>query len=203
MITLYSGTPGSGKSYHIAQRVYKILRHQRQRVVVTNILFNLDAFSEEEKARVIYLDNGQVKPQILAAISEKIKAQRECEQLREGTLLLVLDECQLLFNARTWQLNDNGGWIRFFTQHRKLGYDVVMVAQYDRMIDRQIRSLIEYEVIHRKISRFGLRGKLLSVLVGNFVAVSVWYGIKEVVDRDYIRYSRKVATLYDTYQVWT
>lgn len=202
MITLYSGTPGSGKSYHAAKRVYAILRHQPQRFIVTNISYNLTDFTPEQRERCIYLDNGELSPARLAAIASDIRAALDLETLREGQILLVLDECQILFNARTWQKNDCQGWINFFTQHRKYGYDCIMIAQFDRMIDRQVRSLIEYECIHRKISRFGLRGKLLSWLVGSFVSVSLWYGIKEIVSRDYIRYRKKIARLYDTYQIW-
>ena len=38
-----------------------------------------------------------------------------------------------------------------FSQHRKLGYRVILIAQFDRMLDRQIRSVLEYEYIHRKV----------------------------------------------------
>lgn len=202
MIQLYSGTPGSGKSYHVARRVHDLLKYQRRRVIITNVQYNLGSFTEEQRARVVYLPNEQLAPDKLIDIAEQIRIDRGGDPLREGTILLILDEAQLLFNARSWQLNDNKGWIRFFTQHRKLGYDVLMIAQYDRMIDRQIRSLIEYEVIHRKISRFGVKGWVFSFFFGTFVAVSLWYGIKEVTSREFLRYRKRIARLYDTYQRW-
>ena len=37
MITFYTGTPGSGKSFHLAQRCFYILRHQK-----TNIIANFE-----------------------------------------------------------------------------------------------------------------------------------------------------------------
>lgn len=49
MISLYSGTPGSGKSLHIAQRVYHGLRYGR--TTVCNFEINLD----NVKKRKIYL----------------------------------------------------------------------------------------------------------------------------------------------------
>ena len=102
-------------------------------------------------------------------------------RVREGEILLVIDEAQLLFNSREWVKSDRAEWCSFFTQHRKLGYEVVLVAQFDRMLDRQIRSLIEYEWIHRKVSNFGNKGKIMSLFCGGrlFVAVKVWYPLKE------------------------
>lgn len=74
-----------------------------------------------------------------------------------------------------------------FTQHRHFGYTVVLVAQFDRMIDRQIRSLIEYEYVHRKLSNFGLKGMLLNLAMGGrtFVSVKIWYPMKEKVGQEF------------------
>lgn len=202
MITLYSGTPGSGKSLHLARRIYNTLRYCKDKLIVSNIDIRTDLISKTARDRFIYLPNSQITKSRLEQIVNEDCERRGKRAIKEGQYLLILDEAQLLFNARSWQANDNKGWIEFFTQHRKWGYDVVMVAQTDRMIDRQIRSLIEYNVIHRKISRFGIKGIILGFLIGNFVAISCWYGINEVVERDFFRYSRKLGRLYDTFQVW-
>lgn len=121
---------------------------------------------------------------------------------REGRLLLVIDECQLMFNAREWDAKGRKEWLSFFTQHRKYGYDVILIAQFDRMIDRQIRSLIEYEQIHRKVSNFGFWGQLFSLCAGGklFVAVKVWYPMKERVGSEFFRADKKYYSLYDTYK---
>ena len=36
----------------------------------------------------------------------------------------------------------------FFSQHRKLGFNIILITQSDRMLDKQIRSLVEDEVKH-------------------------------------------------------
>ena len=41
---------------------------------------------------------------------------------QEGQGLLILDECQLVFNSRKWEKNMD--WITFFTQSRKLGWKI-------------------------------------------------------------------------------
>lgn len=93
----------------------------------------------------------------------------------------------------------------FFTQHRKYGYDIVLVSQFDRMIDRQIRSLIEYELVHRKVSNYGLIGKILSMIsIGNlFVSVKIWYPMKEKVGSQFFKAHKKYYSLYDTYNIFT
>ena len=108
----------------------------------------------------------------------------------------------MMFNARDWNKADRSGWNKFFQVHRHLGYDVILIAQFDRMIDRQIRSLIEYEYIHRKVTNMGWRGILLSLLMFSpklFVSVKVWYPMKEKVGSEFFKAKKKYYRLYDTY----
>ena len=116
-------------------------------------------------------------------------------RVKEGSIMLVIDEAQRLFNARDWGQRGRGEWNTFFQLHRHLGYDVYLIAQYDRMLDRQIRALVEYEYIHRKVSNFGWKGKLLSCLaLGNlFVTVKVWYPMKEKIGSEFPQPSCGVA----------
>lgn len=192
MITLYSGTPGSGKSYHAALVAYRALKARRY--VVSNAGYVID------NPYLIELEPAELSVSRLEDISASIAQDSGRDRLREGELLLIIDEAQLVFNARSWQANDNKGWLSFFSQHRKLGYNVIMIAQSDRMIDRQIRSLIEYNVVHRRVDRIGIWGWFFRLLKGNFVAVRQWYGIREVVDSEFLRYRRKIARIYDTYR---
>lgn len=122
-------------------------------------------------------------------------------KVKEGSILLVIDECQRIFNARDWGQKGRQDWLSFFTLHRHLGYDIILIAQFDRMLDRQIRALIEYEYIHRKVSNFGWKGKLLSCLAfGNlFVTVKVWYPMKEKVGSEWFRAKKRYYGLYDTF----
>ena len=61
-----------------------------------------------------------------------------CRCRRSNTRLI--GEAQILFNSRDWGSNSNKrmAWIKFFSQHRKYGYNFIMIAQFDKMIDRQI-----------------------------------------------------------------
>ena len=198
MIYLYSGTPGSGKSLHQAKDIYQWLR--RGRTCIAN--FDIDVTKiPKAKGNFIYLDNEYLKPETLVKFSQVYFRDH---QFKEGRLRVYIDECQLLFNAREWNITGRKEWLSFFTQHRKYGYDIYLIAQFDRMIDRQIRSLIEYEVIHRKASNFGTLGILLGMLSGGnlFVAVTMWYPMKEKIESSFFRADKKYYSLYDTYNTF-
>ena len=69
------------------------------------------------------------------------------------------------------------------------------------MLDRQIRSLLEYEYIHRKVSNFGIFGKIMSICAGGklFVSVQRWYPLKERVASDFFKANKKYYQIYDTF----
>lgn len=198
MIYLYSGTPGSGKSLHTARVIYNTLMLKKPVIcnfpLNTSVLKNPHLFS--------YVGDSALTPDFLVEYSVEFFRGRS---VREGQILLVIDEAQRLFNARDWNKSDRDGWNTFFQLHRHYGYDIVLVAQFDRMLDRQIRSLVEYEQVHRKVSNFGWKGKLLCALMvapSLFVAVKVWYPMKERVSSEFFRYSRKYGRMYDTYMLF-
>ena len=152
----------------------------------------------------MYIDNAFLTPERLIMFSKNY-SEYVGRRVKEGEILLVIDECQIMFNARDWGQKNRANWCSFFTQHRKLGFEVVLVAQFDRMLDRQIRSLIEYEWIHRKVSNFGVKGKIISLFFGGklFVAVKVWYPMKQKVGSEFFMYKKKFSDIYDTYALFS
>ena len=73
------------------------------------------------------------------------------------------------------------------------------------MIDRQIRSLIEYEVIHRKVKNFGRWGQIFNFFAGGqlFVAVTMWYPMKERISSEWFKGSKKYFQIYNTYNTFS
>lgn len=199
MIRLYSGTPGSGKSLHNARDI--IMRSKFGEPVIGNFDCDLRSY---KKSNYTYCPNDKLTPAFLRDYSRKFFNGRRPGAKDEGSILLVIDECQLLFNSREWQRENRNQWLEFFTQHRKLGYDITLIAQFDRMIDRQIRSLIEYEYIHRKLSNFGVKGWILSVIMGGntFVAVKIWYPLKERLGAEFIHARKNLWSIYDSYALF-
>lgn len=201
MIKLYSGTPGSGKSLHCASDIYHKLKFT-DKIILCNFPVNLDVFRKDYSDRFIYVSDEELTPNFLIKFSEEYFAEKNySSKQKEGHILLYIDEAQLYFNAREWQNSYKMGWTKFFTLHRHIGFDICLMTQFDRMLDRQIRSLIEYEHIHRKVSNFGTKGKILSFLMGGgmFVDVRYWYPIREKVDSSFFKYKKIYGKMYDTH----
>lgn len=198
MIYLYSGTPGSGKSLHSAQVIYHRLRFSKN--VLGNFEINTSNIkpSRRKTGDYFYIKNDMLTPDILRLYSE---AYFFNHRFSEGQLLLIIDECQIMFNSREWNMKGRSDWLGFFSNHRKYGYDIILIAQFDRMIDRQIRSLIEYEYIHRKVSNYGVAGKLISAAsAGNlFVSVKMWYPLRERIGSEFFKAKKKYYSIYDSY----
>ncbi len=199
MIYLYSGTPGSGKSLHVARDIRDSLAYKKIPVIAN---FDINPKTRGYAQRFDYRPNSELTPEYLYDFAARYwKGRSVCED----NILLVIDEAQLVFNARSWQDKGNSSrrmdWIEFFSQHRHFGYKVVLIAQFDRMIDRQIRSLIEVEVNHRKLGNFGLKGMLLSLPFGGklFAAVSYYYGLREHIGTSWLLPRRAYFRLYDSY----
>ena len=196
MIDLYTGTPRSGKSLHAAERI--VMRSRFGEPVIGNFPCKLHRY---KKADFTYVPNHQLTPKFLIDYSKNYFKHRP---LKEGAILLVIDECQLLFNARAWQQRGREKWLSFFTQHGKLGYDIILITQVDRMIDRQIRGLVEYEYVHRRLNNYGWRGILLRCVSfgAGFIAVKVWYPMNEKVGQELFRARRKYYSIYDTFALF-
>lgn len=197
MIELYSGTPGSGKSLHAAETIYWRLR--KGKPVICNFLVE-PGYIKGYKETLYYIPNEELKPGVLYDFSNSYFSKSGAE-FKEDSILLVIDEAQLLFNARSWDAADRSGWLSYFTQHRKYGFYIILVAQNDRMLDRQVRSLIEYESVHRKVSNFGFFGKICKILCFGkevFIAVRRWYPLKERVDSYWFLAFKRYYQIYNT-----
>lgn len=197
MIELFSGTPGSGKSLHAAERIY--WRLWAGKPVIANFCIEPAYIGQRYKDNFFYCPNERLTPEVLYEFSNTYFSEQG-NKFKEDSILVVIDECQLLFNARAWSRSDRAGWLSFFTQHRKYGFLVLLVAQNDRMLDRQVRSLIEYEEVHRKVSNFGMFGAILKFIFRKevFFAIRRWYPIKERVDMYMFTARKRYYRLYDT-----
>lgn len=198
-IDLYSGTPGSGKSLHSAKDIIDWFR--KGKPVITNFGVDLTPYP---KAIHNFVDDLDLTPDFLVEYSRTFFGGRKLTKKDEDTILLVIDECQLLFNSRDYQKKDRKAWIKFFSLHRHFGYHIILIAQMDKMIDKQIRGLIEYEFMHRKLSNYGKAGKIITLfLLGDlFTAVQMWYPLKMKVGTKMFRAKRKYYRLYDSYSTF-
>lgn len=199
-IQLYTGTPGSGKSFHAAKDIVRWMK--RDRGLICNFPVNEGFVGKKLKAHVEYWDNSELTAERLVAYAldhHKIG--------KEGQTLVVIDECQIIFNCRDFGRKDRNAWVTFFAQHRKLGYNVILITQSDRMLDRQIRSLVEEEVKHRKLNNYGFGGIILSLLTFGrtwFIAIYYWYGGNRLkLDQTVFPYRKRYSEVYDSYKLFS
>lgn len=218
MITIFQGTLGSGKS---ASMVVDMVEHlQAGGVVAAN--FNLVpdwaeklaggslrarlgltnakkvAASYRKRFRVVttiddvWDASDNLIPQALSPVSDQ----------REGRGRLYLDECQLIFNSRQW--GDNSRWIHFFSQSRKLKWDIILVAHSINMIDKQIRPFLEFETRFRDMRKVKFLG-LIPMAPASFplfLAITRYAGIAagagEIAHRRVYPLVPRLASLYDS-----
>lgn len=198
-IWLYTGTPGSGKSFHAAKDIERRLR--RGGGLICNFPVNT-GFVKKCRAHVEYWDNSELTAERLVAY-----ALEHHRMGKEGQALVVIDECQIIFNCRDFGRKDRNAWVTFFSQHRKLGFNVILITQSDRMLDKQIRSLVEEEVKHRKLNNYGFGGMFLTLFSFGrtwFIAINYWYGGNKLkLGYSVFPYRKRYSSLYDSYRLFS
>lgn len=205
MIYLYSGTPGSGKSLHMARMIFLLLKHS-DCLVIGNFYIKKQYFTEDQYSRFIFVPNDQMNPKRLINIATEFWKTHKAKNYRdaEQKIRLFIDEAQILFNARDWQKNSVLGWPTFFSVHRHYGFEIVLCTQMDTNLDKQVRGVIETQVIHRKLENIGISGKIINLLMGGgmFFAVVRWYPMNEKVDGYFFKYRKKYSDVYDTHALF-
>lgn len=67
---------------------------------------------------------------------------------------LLLDECAQFLNSRTWQGKEREEMINWLLHARKRCWDVFLIVQHERMLDKQVRdALAEYVVTIKRTDR--------------------------------------------------
>ena len=211
MIYFYTGTPGSGKSLHMASVIHDAVWSGKN--VIANFEINEQYFAKsrhpDRLGKFIYASNREWMTNAYTARQsfDPVRgtmfkgtvpenrytyldglysyAMQFHERDRKGNIkehqtLLVFDECQELFNNRNWAKKDRLDWIAFFREHRKYGFDVYLISQDDKVIDKQVRAVLQFRVEHRSVKNYKLAGKLLAFLRGGqlFVWIMSNYQIR-------------------------
>lgn len=198
MMSIYTGRPGSGKSLHACRDIRDALKYKKIPVIAN---FEIGVEREDWSSRVTYLPNSGITADYLVGFARDYWSGRK---FKEDGILLVLDEAQLLYNSRLWNESGRMEMLQFYSQHRKYGYKVILIAQSFDMIDKQFRTLIEYEVNHRKVSNYGLWGAVMRLVAfGEIFYACRYYALSHTkLDGQFFRYSRKVARMYNSYSTF-
>ncbi len=194
MISLYTGTPGSGKSYHATERIDINLKQG------VNVIANYKIkTNKSHKADFVYLDNNQFSVKFL------VEYAMEHHELDEGKpkehqTLIVIDEAAVVFPKKDYDKKLFALWMVFLRLHRQLGYDVLLITQNYKDVNQDVLGLVEYNYKHRLLTSFGLKGWLLvAIFRKKFISVKYWFVIDEKCDSYMFNIKKRVTRLYDTF----
>ena len=95
MIILYSGTPGSGKSLDVARQI--MLKGKLGQNFIGNMIIK-KKYLKDMKGKYLYVDTDSLDPDELMEYARKYH-----KHGIEHQTILVIDECQQIFNSRDWQ----------------------------------------------------------------------------------------------------
>lgn len=207
MIDIYTGTPGSGKSLDCAGVIRNTLNKPRgiDRPVIANFDVNLTNVKRPQAFH--YIPNDELTPELLTSFADDFWTHAD-RRFSEDYIILALDECQLVWNSRSWMDRGRAGkkdsrmdWLEFFSQHRKYGYYVILIAQSSKMIDNQFRMLIDNEINHRKVQNMGMVGNVIGTMCFGrlFLRVKYLFQTRERLGMSLMWAKEKDMAMYDSY----
>lgn len=192
MISLYTGTPGSGKSYHATERIDINLK--RGVNVICNYLIKTN---KKHKGDFVFLDNNEFSVQFLMNYA---KEHHILDKPVEHQTLIVIDEAAIIFPKKDYDKKKFYLWMMFLRLHRQLGFDVILITQNYKDVNAEVLGLVEYNFKHRKLTSFGLKGWMLAVIFRKrFISVKYWFVIDEKCDSYMFDIRKRVTCLYDTF----
>lgn len=224
MMYLYTGTPGSGKSLHVAHEVREDLRlpfGKNRNVISTceidmtycfmNILQELvftlsrgkiHLYNDDPRAKNFhYIPINEITPKYLYEFAAKYHVYG-----KEHQTVIILDECVAIFSPTVLSENIKlwNEWDRFFQFHRHIGYDIILVPQSKKLISRKVIEYCEFEVKHYNRKHQGMIGWLLSLLLGGslFSYSTCWRGIKKPIEQKFFTYRRLYGSMYNSYTMF-
>lgn len=157
-VYLIAGRLGSGKTLSAVGRIRDALRAGKR--VATNLNLDLAALGfGASRVSVVRLPDKPLGHELVALGHGNPDT---LDEANNG--LVVLDELASWLNARSWGDKSRQGVLDWLIHSRKLGWDVLLLAQSLNQVDKQIRdSVVEYHVICRRLDR--LRVPLVGGLI--------------------------------------
>lgn len=205
MIAIVQGPPGNGKSFYAIRKVAQAW--DAGKVVATNVALAPDAAERIARRNPVRAMVPALRRSRVDRLERALHVSEDLDELfalrlrgsGEARGVMVLDEAHNWMNARSWTAGDRANIVRFFSQHRKLGWDVYLIAQDAEMIDRQVRALAEYLVSLRNLRRAKFAGVPIAP-VNLFLAIWRWHAIGSTVVKRECFPLGSARHLYDTFQ---
>jgi Zonular occludens toxin (Zot) len=161
MIRYVTGTLGAGKTFHSVRLLMEHLA--KGGTVVTNVECCFDLIRQTiAKRSGVWIEADQLRvfdPEKTPNWEAEIPWGES-----EGMVLVVLDEAHLFYNARDWAAtaSSHKRLLSFLSQSRKAGVDVLWISQDGGNVDKQFRTLAEWElgIVNAKHLPLGWLGML-------------------------------------------
>lgn len=140
MIVIFTGLPGSGKSYKLGQTVVEILYRNRKHFLAEVNAHLADPELPMPRVREVWT-NLKLKPAVEEEFSDYL---RYWTDLRQLTPLrdcdVIIDEVATYFDARLWETLSLE-MRRWLAQHRKFGIEIYGTSQDFAQVDKAFRRL--------------------------------------------------------------
>lgn len=206
-IEFFTGTPGSGKSYHCLEMIIDFLDKGKHVIANFPLNFTEKMIKDGYRNRFMYIPDeflmGENGMALLWKISSDLldDGSHRFYKKGESQCLVIIDEAGNYFPPDEATSKLQKKWRLFFRQHRKMGYDFILVSQGTNDINKSIRSCVEYEIAHRKANRVAPFKWLPWSL---FFYVRYWTADRkrQLLGSESSIYVKRFAALYDTYQMF-
>ncbi len=199
MLSIYDGTPGTGKSLHVVDDIRNYL--WRGCNVIANFDFRYDLMGKRCKGEFLKRANSDFCFPDWVMEYGKLHNVNKDGSVRMGQTLLVIDEAQNLFDARQWNGTGRKEWNEFFAVHRHYGFDIILITQNIKSLDKRVQANAEFEVLHRNLKHFKNIGFIFSLFFGGhlFIWVKRYLSTKDKVDSKFFIGCKRKFRYYDSF----
>lgn len=199
MITCYSGTPGSGKTYHAVHDIIRWLREGKN--VITDFPVDVDGLRGLKGK--LYLCHDLSVPMLIRYADCNHDYASENEQ----QTVLCIDESYNYFDPRDFSRPDRPLWVSFMKLHRHYCFDIVFMVQDTKTdLDKKVYRMIEYDVVHKKATRLNWGFQLLCLLTGTWFICIRWSCSKGQprikIDSRFVHLSKKFCKRYNSHHLF-
>lgn len=172
MIYIVTGKLGAGKSLVTVQRMIDYAAEGLK--IAANFPVDFGPICMKDDSKLAATSVTVLSP---IPTSSQLHALGKGGPFEDKAGLLVLDECAQFLNSRTWQGEDRQNMINWLLHARKLCWDVILVVQHERMLDKQVRdALAEYLVVVKRTDR--LKIPFMPIPMPRFHVGTVRYGLE-------------------------
>lgn len=197
MIYCYCGFPGSGKTLDAVDLIVSKLRAGCY--VLTNIDLDFSMRRKPFRGRLTHVDISDLQR------VDVVKNWAFENRRPKYKTFIVIDESQVVFDARFWDDAGRADWNIFFSQHRKYNSDIILITQSLENLDKRIRANVEIVRKHTNIANASKITRTLSLFMGNHIFIGndyyAGYARGNNIGSHWILARRSLTRYYNSFQI--